>query len=364
MDLQEIKNALIDRFNNLQTEIQAIIMDPGYDETIIDIAHKYQLSDDQQKKLELNTTLVLLGNTHPDDYIEELTRDLKLPKETLDQIAQEVDARVLNSVKDTIKKNFDDDRQEDEEQEKVPTPPGTYEASTENTLGFVKSTDPRISRLPENIQQAIAKSGYQQKLKDIVTKHKLPATKTQAIEDAVLKLVSKTFSVNQFEGTLIFLTNVEVSVAKEITHEVNQTIVDEIQKRASGEIKDEEKKEEPTQVAPVVKIEPQVAAPVITPQEKEPVILKEEQMSASDKGVLSNAGIEMDEGIKQTNSITSKLLSPTRTVHTVVDRTIPKIHPPIHAPEVKTETPIPADPKTATTTIPLSTKDPYREEPQ
>jgi hypothetical protein len=307
MDIDEIKNAVIERFNNLQAEIQAIIMDPNYDKTIADIGKKYSLSPAQVSELELNTTLVLLGQTHPDEYTDEILEDLKLPKDLISQIANDVNEKILKSVRDMIKKNFEDDEKEDEAQEEVPLPPPNYDASDEKVAPVAKkknlSTDPRIAQLPENMQEAIMASDYKKKLSEIIAKFKLPVGKTAQIEDAMLKLIANTFSVSQFEGTLIFTTGIEVALVKEISHEINEVIINDIKKRAAGVV--EEKVEETKK--PELKIEEESLMPKLIPKEPAPKTLPvsalpEKTPTVSQKGVFADAGIEMMDDHRHTTS--------------------------------------------------------------
>lgn len=109
MDQEEIKNLIMERFQNLQPEIQNIILDENYDSKLIEIAKKFNLSNDQLLDLEINTTLVLMGDTHPDEYKERVMADLKLDESVIDQIVNDVNNTILKNVLNTIKQNFIED---------------------------------------------------------------------------------------------------------------------------------------------------------------------------------------------------------------------------------------------------------------
>lgn len=114
MENEEILQAIGERVANLQPEIQAVIMSTDYEKNLLSIGAKYNLNKDQLFKLEFETSLVLIGYTHPDEYRGRLDR-LELPKEIIDQIHNEVNQTILKSIVDIIKSNFE--REDKEEME-------------------------------------------------------------------------------------------------------------------------------------------------------------------------------------------------------------------------------------------------------
>ena len=120
---EEVKQAIIERFNNLQPEIKDAIMSSNYEKNLYDIGTKYKLTIEQMGKLEFNTTLVLLGQTHPDDYENDLAADLNLPKETISNIVNDINEKIMKNIREMIKKNFAEDDKEEEALKEVPLPP-------------------------------------------------------------------------------------------------------------------------------------------------------------------------------------------------------------------------------------------------
>jgi hypothetical protein len=123
MDQEEIKNAIKERFNNLQPEIQEAIMSSNYEKNLYEIGTKYKLNIEQMGKLEFNTTLVLLGQTHPNDYLDTLAGDLNMPKETVNNIVGDVNEKIMKNIIDLIKQNFAKDDEEEEAFREIPLPP-------------------------------------------------------------------------------------------------------------------------------------------------------------------------------------------------------------------------------------------------
>ncbi len=131
MDHEEMKDKILERFNNLQPEIQAAIMNSNYEKILYDIAQNHKLNIKEMGELEFNTTLVLLGQIHPDEYAMNLEEDLKLPKETIDAIVGEVNEQIMKNIREIIKKNFEKDAEDDKDQEEVPVPPYLYTPKVE-----------------------------------------------------------------------------------------------------------------------------------------------------------------------------------------------------------------------------------------
>ena len=120
---EEIKNSIRERFDNLQPEIKDAIMSSNYEKNLFEIGQKHHLSIEQMGDLELNTTLMMLGDTHPDQYANELMGDLNLPEDKIYEIVDDVNERIMGNIREMIKANFDKDDHEEEAFREMPTPP-------------------------------------------------------------------------------------------------------------------------------------------------------------------------------------------------------------------------------------------------
>lgn len=123
MDKDELKEAVANRLENLQPEIRNAIMDSNYEKNLYEISQKFKLNIEQMSQLEIATTLVLLGQTHPDGYIDDVIEEVKVPKDVAEGIVNDVNEKILKNIRDLIKKNFEEDKAEDEAQSEVPLPP-------------------------------------------------------------------------------------------------------------------------------------------------------------------------------------------------------------------------------------------------
>ncbi len=95
---EEIQKELKTRFALLPKEIQDIITSSEYQMKLFEIAKKHKITYEKLGALELETTLVLLGMTHPKNYESDLSEQLKLKPEETASIIEEVKTEVFNPI--------------------------------------------------------------------------------------------------------------------------------------------------------------------------------------------------------------------------------------------------------------------------
>ncbi|MCK9371497.1 hypothetical protein M0R04_16405, partial [Candidatus Dojkabacteria bacterium] len=215
MEQEHIQEAIIERFNNLQPEIQEIIINTNYDETLYDISKRYNLTDEQYREIELNTTLVLLGNTHPDKYKDELLEDLKIPENEVDSIIFEIKEKILNKVLPIIINNF----KEDEELEKRIVGEVEKEATILTSKPLV--LDPKFASIPKAVQEAVALSGWKEKLYEIARKYSLTVDKMGVLEDITTKTIVGSIKADEFENEIRLKIDLPEDKLKEMISEIN-----------------------------------------------------------------------------------------------------------------------------------------------
>jgi cell fate (sporulation/competence/biofilm development) regulator YlbF (YheA/YmcA/DUF963 family) len=140
MEQEEIKKAILERFNNLQPEIQAAIMDTNYEIYLDEVGKKHNLTLEQMADLELNTTLVMLGQTHPDEYKDELIEDLELPEEKITEIVNDINEKILKPIIVILRNNFEEDERIESEFRKTPLPPYALLPNEEKKAEIVPNT--------------------------------------------------------------------------------------------------------------------------------------------------------------------------------------------------------------------------------
>jgi hypothetical protein len=73
-------------------------------EIIQAISKKYNLAIDKTGELADETGLVMLGLSHPKDFISNLSRRLQADKETAEKIAGEINSQIFVKVRESLKK--------------------------------------------------------------------------------------------------------------------------------------------------------------------------------------------------------------------------------------------------------------------
>lgn len=108
-EMESIKADMQARFGLLPEELQQAIMSNEYQMKLYDIAKKYKLTYEQLGKLEMETTLVLLGMTHPDEYGMEIQKAIKTTPEILQNVIKEVGEQVFVPIRTTLMKLYSEE---------------------------------------------------------------------------------------------------------------------------------------------------------------------------------------------------------------------------------------------------------------
>jgi len=114
---------LDERFASLPKEIQVIINESNFQPTLYAIAKKYKLTIDQMGILEEVTTKILLGIIHPDKYQAELADKTSIPAADITNIVLDVNEEILKTIRQALKKHWDDKDKIENEKEDIPLPP-------------------------------------------------------------------------------------------------------------------------------------------------------------------------------------------------------------------------------------------------
>lgn len=88
----------------LPKNVQDAIFSIDSAEAVQAIGKKYDLAIDKIGELADETGLVMLGLTHPSDYIVNLARRLNIDKETAKKIAEEINSQIFVKIRESLKK--------------------------------------------------------------------------------------------------------------------------------------------------------------------------------------------------------------------------------------------------------------------
>src|SRR3989344_8522569 len=99
MDPQELQEKIALYYSKLPPEAQAIFSKMEWLETLRTISVRHSLSDAQIQTLGTETTLILLGIIHFNEYEANLEKELGLPKESVVKILGEINEAVLKPIR-------------------------------------------------------------------------------------------------------------------------------------------------------------------------------------------------------------------------------------------------------------------------
>lgn len=95
---------LEEKFKQLSPAIEEVIYGVSAEKTLEEIGKKHKLPIDRLGILANETHLVMLGLTHPKDFINNLAERLELDKEIVKSMAQEINQRIFHKIREELKK--------------------------------------------------------------------------------------------------------------------------------------------------------------------------------------------------------------------------------------------------------------------
>ena len=364
MDQTKLQETIAEFYAKLPPDAQAFFGGMTWMETLKDISVMHNLNPQQIETLGTETTLVLLGIIHLDEYEALIAKELALPKELTEKIISEINdkilARMRASLEEAYAKNVDDINSMGQDED--------------------EDLDPRLALLPKNVQEAITRSGYQKKLYAIGTKHNLQVNQMASLEEVTMKFITGAISPTKYENDVGLATELSATAVSDIAKEVNEIILvpireymqeqerKQISASSSQTTEDDEVPIPPYAQAPIkqevvpatahettpatIEVKPAVSEPrtiteSILSDAKEPQPTAG-PMSGNDQGILADAGIEIVDNVAPStptpaNFIADKLFGQTKTQAVTSDHSLPKISPAAtQTPETNAKPPISA----------------------
>ncbi len=104
----EIENIIKEQMKILPVEVIDVLASPAWTEKILNIGKKNGLNEEELGTLQLETSLVMLGLTHPDSYVEELKNHLKVSEIKTDNIVNEINRELSNGIREKLISIFND----------------------------------------------------------------------------------------------------------------------------------------------------------------------------------------------------------------------------------------------------------------
>lgn len=140
------KEELNEAYKKLPPELQEVFLSVDVTDAITNIGKKYNLHIDQIGLLDSETGLVLLGLTHPTEFVSSLTKRLGIDRIIASQVASDINDQVFLRVRELLKDIQKNKVKEEEEKEMEPRPSkDALLAALEHPEGMLK----RPARMPE-----------------------------------------------------------------------------------------------------------------------------------------------------------------------------------------------------------------------
>lgn len=215
MNKEELQQKIALYYSKLPPDVQEVFSKMEWLETLKQISAKYSLSDEQIQTLGTETTLVLLGIIHLDEYEKIVKSELGLTQESLEKILAEINESILKNVRPQLSKTF---QQNIDELEEKQTP-------VEGEL------DERFAGLSEGIRQIIVKSGYYTKLYKISEENKLTVPQMGTLEEITTGVITNSIHPDEFEKRLIKNLGLPEGVVQKITNQINENILKPIREK-------------------------------------------------------------------------------------------------------------------------------------
>ena len=102
MDENTIK-IIQEKFDALPESIQEMIMSSHYEDTLIKVGQKNNLTVNQMGVLERETTLVMMGLTNPKDFETDIIRELNVEKAKGTEIVTEINDKIFLKIRTLLK---------------------------------------------------------------------------------------------------------------------------------------------------------------------------------------------------------------------------------------------------------------------
>lgn len=227
MNQEQLQQKIAEYFEKLPKEAQDVFSSMGWMEILKNIDTKYSLNNNQIEILGAETTLVLLGIIHVEEYKKILEKELELEKEITEKIIIEINETILKTIKEGLSKTFEANAISLAEKE-APV--------VEKKPEF----DPRFLNMPKDVEEAIALSNWKENLYKIAQKHKLTVEQMGVLEEVTIKVIKNEIHPDKYEEELAS----KITIAKEDISNLVKDVNEEILKKIRESMRNQKNEEE------------------------------------------------------------------------------------------------------------------------
>ena len=102
---QELQQLMKEQWAQLPSAVQKALVAPDLQQKIIKVGDANQLHVDQKGVLSDETVLLMLGLTHPDDFVSILTERLGVDAAAAEKVAQDIGREIVLPIREQMKKD-------------------------------------------------------------------------------------------------------------------------------------------------------------------------------------------------------------------------------------------------------------------
>lgn len=215
MDKEEIQQNIALFFSRLSPSLQDKFSGMQWLEMLKAISSKYALTEEQNKELGTETTLVLLGVTNPNDYEKTLETQLGLDKLLSEKISAEINQNILAGIKTELLT--------------------TYESNVKELEGEPEDQGEQTNRTPLMTSGSIRtdnnSADYLTALYEIGKNHKLNIEQMGILERVVKGITEGTARPEDFQGMLTKNLNLSAEDGASLAGEINEKVFKAIRQK-------------------------------------------------------------------------------------------------------------------------------------
>ncbi len=132
---EETQKIIEEQMKILPTDVKAAIISVDYKNKLQEITERQKLMIDQAGKLEMETTLVMIGLEPLADYIANIGRELELSESRAKEIAMDVSEHIFKPIRESLQKMNDNPEIEENAEE-----------GSEEEIRFTNSNEETLNR--------------------------------------------------------------------------------------------------------------------------------------------------------------------------------------------------------------------------
>lgn len=247
MNPEELQQKIAEYFAKLPIDAQTMFASMEWMKTLENLSAKYNMTALQVQSLGTETTLLLLGIVHPDEYVKFLKADLSLSLDTQNKLMADINLGILNKWRETLTQAYN--------QNTV--------AVAEKEYGGEKKLDERFAGLPTEVKEAITNSNYQKELYVIANEEKLSIDQMGKLEKVTNKILLGIEHPDKYEAMLISDLGIQQPQAMSIASKVNERILKNIRELLKSHADVHAEISVPLPPSQIPKVATPVQAPVI-----------------------------------------------------------------------------------------------------